>query len=121
MTFVVDDNIADNAVKDMKNGNMDFAALTLNTNCEESDYNIEDYNLQDVLLNRSDYFVITRVHRDDLEIAGFDTTGVSDDTMKYLAKKMADDYLTQLFWVHLPIFAEYLEIPKKENENEEEK
>ena len=62
-------------------------------------------------------FVITSVSRDDLEALGYDTSEVSDEKMEYLAKKMANDYCEQLFWSSLDILAEYLEIPKKENEN----
>jgi hypothetical protein len=65
-------------------------------------------------MNEEGYFVITRVHRDDLEAAGFDTSNVTDSQMEYLAKKMADDYLSQLFWSSLEIIAEdVLKIPKK--------
>jgi hypothetical protein len=38
---------------------------------------------------------------------------VDDDIMTKLASKMADDYCTQLFWVQLPIIAEYLGIKEK--------
>lgn len=60
-----------------------------------------------------EFFKITSVSRDDLEEAGFDATNVSDGTMERLARKMCDDYLTQLYWEHLPIIAEFLGIPKK--------
>lgn len=62
------------------------------------------------------FFPITSVSRDDLESIGFDTSNVSDSTMEYLAKKMANDYLDQLYWFSLEINAEYLEIPKKDSE-----
>ena len=58
-------------------------------------------------------FEITSVSREDLESAGFDTSNVDDATMERLARKMADDYLEQLFWVHLDIHAEHIGIPKK--------
>lgn len=57
------------------------------------------------------WFKITCVHRDDLIAIGFDGDAVDDATMERLANKMADDYVTQLFWCHLEIIAEYLEIP----------
>ena len=65
---------------------------------------------------KKNYFPITSVSRDDLEFIGFDTRNVSDSTMEYLAKKMADDYLEQLYWISLRVIAEYLEIPQKESE-----
>ena len=58
------------------------------------------------------FFPITSVHRDDLEAAGFEVSGVSDETMERLAKRMADDYITQLFWTSLKITAEELNIPE---------
>ena len=65
------------------------------------------------------FFPITSVSRDDLETLGFDTSNVTDSTMEYLAKKMADDYLEQMYWISLRIIAEYLEIPQKDSEEEE--
>ena len=38
------------------------------------------------------YFPITSVHRNDLQGIGFDVDRISDDDMKRLARKMADDY-----------------------------
>lgn len=61
-----------------------------------------------------EWFKITSVHRDDLIAAGFDGDAVDDDTMERLASKMSDDYVEQLFWIHLDIIAEYLGIPKLE-------
>jgi len=65
-------------------------------------------------INKDKFFKITSVHRDDLEQAGFDVSQVEDSTMEHLASKMADDYCEQLFWIHLPIIAEILGIPRKE-------
>jgi hypothetical protein len=58
-------------------------------------------------------FVVTKVSRADLDALGFDTSGVSDETMEYLAKKLENDYCEQLFWTSLETIAEYMEIPKK--------
>ena len=57
------------------------------------------------------YFVITRVHRDDLEDAGFDVRNVEDGTMRKLAGKLSDAYCENDFWIALPIIAESLGIP----------
>ena len=43
MTFVVSDSIADDVQNEMTWGEMGNAARILNANCEESDWNIEDY------------------------------------------------------------------------------
>lgn len=61
------------------------------------------------------YFPITSVHRDDLQGAGFDVERISDDDMKELADKMANDYCEQLFWGSMEIIAEILGFPKKKN------
>ena len=57
------------------------------------------------LLDRlnSGYFPITSIHRDDLAGKGFDASLISDDTMKYLARKMGDEYCEQLFWSSMEI------------------
>ena len=69
------------------------------------------------IINES--FPITSVSREDLEAKGFDTSEVDDDTMERLASKMGDDYCEQLFWTSLEIIAEYMGIPKKDEETEE--
>mgnify|MGYP006916031960 FL=1 len=63
-----------------------------------------------------EWFKITSVHRDDLIQAGFDGNAVDDATMERLASKMCDDYVTQLFWEHIGVIAEYLGIPKLSEE-----
>ena len=65
------------------------------------------------------FFPIAKVSRDDLDAAGFDVSEVSDSTMELLAKKLGDSYVGNGFWIDLQITADYLEIPRKE-ENEYE-
>ena len=65
-----------------------------------------------------EFFKITSVSRDDLEALGYNTSRVSDKKMEYLAKRLADDYLEQLFWTSLDIMAEFLEIPKRRKKRE---
>jgi hypothetical protein len=62
------------------------------------------------------YFEISTLHRDDLESIGYDTGSVDDSVMKTLASKLGSDYCEQLFWSSLPIIADHLEIPKR-NDN----
>lgn len=52
-----------------------------------------------------EWFVITRIHRDNLITAGFDGNSVDDYTTERLAEIMSTDYLEQLFWVHLDAIA----------------
>ncbi len=59
-------------------------------------------------VQRQEYFVITRVHRDDLQQAGIDASEWPDDKMIRLAGKMENDYLEQLYWSSLEILAEGL-------------
>jgi len=63
--------------------------------------------------DESGFFVITRLHRDDI-IEAFKgnpkaqkrARNMTDDEMKQLASKMADDYLNQLYWSSLRIIFE---------------
>ena len=61
-----------------------------------------------------DSFPIVSVSRADLEDKGYDTSNVDDATMERLASKLSDAYVENGFWIDLPIMADYLEIPKKE-------
>lgn len=65
--------------------------------------------------NLKDKFKITSVTREDLEDIGFDTSNVEDSTMEKLARRLSDDYCTNLFWCSLEIIAESLNIPKYES------
>ena len=58
------------------------------------------------------FFPITSVHRLDikeaLHLTDEQMAKFTDDMMREIARKMADDYCEQLFWDHLPIIAEYV-------------
>ena len=61
-------------------------------------------------------FNITSICRSDLECKGFDVEKITDEQMAELAKRMANDYLEQLFWTSMEIIAEdIMELPKKED------
>lgn len=62
-------------------------------------------------------FLITSVSRDDLEEAGFDPSGITDEQMEWLAGKMADDYIAQLFWEQIDILAEQIASCKTDTES----
>jgi len=62
------------------------------------------------------YFEISRLHREDLEWIGYDTSRVDDSVMKKLASKLGDDYCEQLFWGSLPIIADHLGIPMRNDD-----
>ena len=76
---------------------------------------IRTMNLNTMPFTKEKHFNITSIHRDDLEQAVFDVSQIDDATMERLASKMADDYFEQLFWDQLPIIAEILGIPRKED------
>ena len=61
---------------------------------------------------RTGYFTVCELHRDDLKERGFDGSKVSDQTMKRLAMKLGNACI-EGFWIDLPIVAEALEIPKR--------
>lgn len=62
------------------------------------------------MANDKEYFVVTRIHRDDLAtvIGQKKADAYSDEDMKRLASKMADDYLNQLYWESMRTIAEFL-------------
>lgn len=70
----------------------------------------------DMTAPHNGFFLITSVHRDDLEGLGYDTSRVDDATMSKLASKLADAYCQSTFWIDLPIIADFLGIPKREDE-----
>jgi hypothetical protein len=57
-------------------------------------------------------FPITSVHRVDikeaLKLTDAQVARITDDMMRQIARKMADDYCEQLFWDHLPIIVEHI-------------
>ena len=56
---------------------------------------------------RDGFFPITSVHRLDikeaLKLNDDQVARITDDMMRKIARKMADDYCEQLFWEQLPI------------------
>lgn len=59
------------------------------------------------------YFEITStsICRDDLRSAGFteeEISNVTDDQMRRIASKMADDYVNNLYWQSLQYFADLI-------------
>ena len=62
---------------------------------------------------KSESYIISELSKEDLEERGFDTSNISEETMKKLASKLGDDYCENLFWTSLDIIAESMNIPKK--------
>jgi hypothetical protein len=60
------------------------------------------------------FFEISSLYRDDLEHLGYDASRVDNSVMRKLASKLGDDYCEQLFWNSLPILADALGIPRRE-------
>ena len=66
---------------------------------------------------KEDFFVITRLHKDDLRKLFKDNKKalevideLDEGEMQYIADKLANDYLEQLYWDSLrTIFEEFLE------------
>lgn len=63
-----------------------------------------------------EFFEITSISRDDLESLGYKTDNITDEQMERLAKKMADDYLEQMYWLSMDILAESMGFEKKKDE-----
>lgn len=77
------------------------------------------------------YFVITRLHRDDIialirngklkGITEADVEKFTDDEMKWIANKMESDFLNQMYWESLEYFAQEIandHTPTKKNKNQ---
>ena len=73
-----------------------------------------------IIDDKEGYFPISYLHKDDIESIGYDVSKISDSDMKTIARKLGDDYTEQLFWSSLPIFADYVGVPSKELDIEEE-
>jgi hypothetical protein len=58
------------------------------------------------------------VDRSDLKIEGYDVSKVDDATMSRLARKMAEEYIENVFWIDLPITADSLGIPRTPDEDD---
>ena len=58
------------------------------------------------------FYPITSVHRDDIKgvlcLTDEQAARITNDMMRQIAKKMADDYCDQLFWEHLPLIVEHV-------------
>jgi len=58
------------------------------------------------------FFPITSVHRLDmkesLHLTDEQAAKITDDMMREIARRMADDYCEQLFWDHLPVIVEFV-------------
>lgn len=78
----------------------------------------ETEEVSDVSLQQ-EFFEISSVSREDLEARGYDISSVSDSQMYNLAKRLGNAYVENEFWIDLEIIADYLEIPKKDNHEEE--
>lgn len=63
--------------------------------------------------DRTGYFIVSNVHRDDLDSQGFDASNVDDGTMQNIADKMGDSFSDGGYWEALETLAEYNEIPRK--------
>jgi predicted HAD superfamily phosphohydrolase len=58
-------------------------------------------------------FVVISLAREDLERLGYDTSNISDTTMKELASLMGSHYRNHLFWEYLERSSSLMNIPKR--------
>lgn len=73
-----------------------------------------DSTVEDMLSGEA--FPICCLSKADLEEHGFDTSNVTDNQMRYLARKLGDDYVEQMYWGSLDILAERADIPYKHDD-----
>lgn len=71
------------------------------------------------LQNEVEFFNITSVSRDDVNELNFDGANMTDAQMERLADKMENAYLANGYWDDLRLCAEYMEIPKLHDINDE--
>jgi hypothetical protein len=70
------------------------------------------------MMTDNDFFKITSVHRDDVaSILGDKAYTLTDDEMGWLARKMADDYIEQLFWTQIEYLGGRI-FEKRDSEND---
>jgi hypothetical protein len=60
------------------------------------------------------------VSREDIEQAGYDPSGLSDEDMRNLANDMDDDGITGQYWISLEYLCESWGLPELPEENEDE-
>lgn len=72
----------------------------------ENNSSEESAALIDRINSEQDFFIVTRLHRDDVLFQGVDVSKMDEDDMARLASKMSDDYCEQLFHLQIPIICE---------------
>jgi hypothetical protein len=65
------------------------------------------------IIMQDDFFLIARLHRDDLEQLGFDASTVDDAMMELLARGLEDVYVQNWFWIGLEMLADDLKIKRR--------
>lgn len=60
-------------------------------------------------------FPVTSVHREDLFSQGFLNQNVSDEEMEAIARKMADSYIENQFWLDVSFYAREFGVPHSED------
>lgn len=54
----------------------------------------------------AEFFQVTSISRADLDALGYNTEDITDKQMERLARKMAEDYIEQLYWTSMDTLAE---------------
>lgn len=55
---------------------------------------------------------VTMLSVNDLEAQGFDVSKVTQEQIEWIASKMADNYVENLFWDDINCYAKKFNIPK---------
>jgi hypothetical protein len=72
-------------------------------------------NLRAAIQDAKEYFVLTCIHRADLNSIGFDGDAVTDEQMEELAARMGDAAMTW-YWDVLASTADSMELPRREHQ-----
>lgn len=59
------------------------------------------------------FFHVLSLDRDDIEVAGFDPSSLTDDDLRRMAGKLSDDIVGNQYWISLKTLCEWENIPRK--------
>ena len=87
---------------------------------EDSQLSVEESTIFNMAQNAVESYPVVCMSKDDLEDKGFDTSNVTENEMEYMARKMGDTLVEELYWETLVFWAEQVDIPRKECDECEE-
>lgn len=62
----------------------------------------------------TDSFWIAGLSKEDFESRGYDTSKLTDYNMEFMAQRIRDNFIENLYWVNIDYFADKFKLPRKE-------